>query len=904
MDQFLQVRCKFQLTSETDSSESVHTNNERIRLSSTVDLDKNSTLIVMICSNDIGNNHVVAYYIERTYLTTTTAPSVNEYNKNNNDSDIINNNIVTNVHHPPSGATTALTISTPPKPRIIVKQIYYHHYNEDIVAISMSKTGNKLAMISTSSTIYLLPIKNILLNLHAKQPRTSQGKSMYFYDASILDCCTIENPISILCWEDDSGESTLIIVASQDGHLGIVNVDEKKQIHATHVQERIKSLSLIRDRFTYSLLIDCDNFKQFRLPLSILKNENDNQDHDSAVQEPPSSPKMEKVPQNLRSLQQQQQQQNHSDDYIPIEKDLILPLESEPILIKLHSNSSFGANNISSPTSIAVAAIQRVFSHGSRSNAHQKNIFSALNSRERSASSVFYHPSSDLVSVVEVLGGHKSQSNQKLESRLFRFYHAKHFYYRPQRPAFTCKLNCLDHDELVTKVLITDRFLVIATDRHRCLINSRNCCNVRSSNRSIDMDPVVKEIKFANEEKILCLIKSPIGNDRDEIIDSFLLVTDRCIYSIEARQSCRDMFINLMDANLGIKKNHRRSKKASIDSSITPNFQFSEFNMIYGYHSQRRRSEADNIMVNNFLSHKDGIYDKITYDSRAFSLLFKLDLNSLFEAYGDKLLLRGEFSMANRFFQMAKFDHVEILGKYVRLGAHHKALNYATTILSDENIVLDEKERMDLSKAASECLLPALKQLDVLRELVISHHSDRSSSVEGNDFNGVSSIFTESHKQSVEKIFLKYLKASLDDSPSDPCRLWSNYANFYLNHVGTIDELKLSILSLPEHCPTDCRLIIFLFKTIERDQKKANHRQSSSKFLKLLSANRDSDMLQSMYQKVYHLHELFDNVFLMKLLEKTLSLLPKSEDLNALSDCLGIPYEEKSNRPNLLFKEM
>lgn len=920
MDQFMQVKCKFQLTSETGSTESIHSNTERIRLCSTVDLDKNSSLIVMICSNDSGNNHIIAYYIERKCQ--------------------LNINSDTKLTQP-NASLVSESNCTRTKPRIIVKQIYYHHYNEDIVAISISETGEKLAMISASSTIYILPIKNILLNPHAKQLR----KSIYFYDASIIDCCTVDDPIALLCWEDLDG-GPQIIVANRRGDIGAISINENRQVSLNHINEKINSLGFIRDKFSYSILINCENFEQLRLPLKFVKNEDD--------------------------------------------KD---------------SNDCSGA------------VIQRVLlPSSSRNKSSNKSLFSAINSRDRPIASIFYHANTDMVSVVDVLGTNKTGVSS-IEPRLLRFFQSKQFHYRPQRPSIVCKLNELYPDEVITHVIITERFLAIATNRHRCLINSRNC----SSLRTTYTDPLIKEIKFANDEKILQLIKSPVSNDQDGIIDSFLLVTDRSIYSIEARQSCRDMFVNLIDSHLGIKSHRRQSSS----------FYFSEYNLVDDNRPSQKGSEVD-----NFLRHCDDVYEKIIFDGRAFSVLLKLDLKSLHEAYGDNLLVRKQFSLANRFFQMAEFNQAKILGKYIRLGAYNQAIEYIINILNDDTLSLDEKERMDLSKVAFDCLLAKtiiertklllfcekLKRRRLKTLIEYCENNNTSSSAKNTSSSSYEHSYNGSAKRTLdpfaicdhspigqlaksstntivdvddeetltanqgrrleldtrlecERSLISFINNQLPDALYpyaltqlvdfglldianavargdvrihslikilfktkhenrlifrddkhanlldilvnksyghlvkidssgykflefitgpvvskalvNDISLWHNYINFYLNYVGSLDSLKQDIINLINNSLTDCRLAITLFKAIDMHAR-TGHQASSSKLSSIFNADRDLEVSKATFKHIYNLDGLFDNLFLMQLLERTLDWVPQCTDLNALSDSLGV----------------
>lgn len=1208
-DQFMQVKCKFQLTSETESAESIHSNNERVRICCSVDFDKNSTLIVLVCSNEMSNNHIVAYYVEkRLHSNTNQLLSVeNSLALNSFIATATQNHTQQQLLHQQQPSVTFAQLaqqSISPKskspghtrshsrPRIIVKQIYYHNYNEDIVAASLSESGSSLTLVSASSTIYILPIKNILLNLHSKQLRSSQGKSMYFYDAAcLINCCSVEEPVAVVHWESFvCTNKSFVIVAGHGGELSFVNVQTKKETNRTSIDEPIQSLKIIRDRFSYSLLITCQSFNQYRLALEPIKDEQ------------PVSPTTSNSTSNSDFQMIHTNQQDSESILARLnEKDLESAWNEKPSFIKIHNGS-----NVSS-TQTAAAALQRVFIPTSRFATRQASSSLSGGHRERSLPLIIYQAPS-LIGVIDVLGVHQkvttSQGNgytglaeRPSEPRLLRFYSNKSYYYRPQKPLLVCKLNLIDADEMITNLLLTDRFIALTTDRDRCLINSRNCCNIRNI---IEMDSPVKEITFANEERIISLIKSPLSNDQDNIIDSFLLITTHSIYSIEARQNCREMFINLLDSHLAIKSTrNQQSVIKNIFTATAPNtgpklncsqncnnlinvstFNITEYTLVEEPEQVRKNSQS-NLLINSFLSQRDEVYERITHDSRAFSILFKLELNSLYEAYGDRLLQRGQYELANRFFQIAQFNHTRILGKYIRLGAYKQSIEYASNVLSDENEILEEKERIDLSKAAFECLLAKtliersklelygarLKQ-DRLKRLIDFHdnqnratspskatsnckrlpdpfqicdHSPRgqmsklsattiimneaefeegtlTSSLSQNPSNSIDQhgrleceralidfvkkqlpsslysyamtqlvdfnlldlieiiartdtrihsllrilirlkddtnriifrdgrheellnqisssqrdmiqidttnltflqfltspnvnmalvkdisltcdylgyqhtlvqfrkysfaglrqlynyktlvsmrreqqveesrkkrkrrttkldsesaketttrlqldhddenandvdmrfkivennnnntdnvdddekLFARQYKKSFESIFIEFLSACLDESTEDSCRLWFNYINFYLNHIGTLEELEEDILNLMNADRCDCRLAITLYKAIHREESTSYNKQKSSNGLKKSLQNRsitsstrqmflavenvatthNSSPIDSMKQ-VHNLAKLFRNEFLMKLLERTLDLVPKAADLDALS---------------------
>jgi len=1093
VDRFMQVKCRFQLTSETESSESIHVNNERIRLCTSVDFDKNSTLIVMICSNESGSNHIIAYHIERklhTYFDCGQPEIKVDYDEKSS-SKFLGEGLTfsqlaqqhsTNYQVQQQRSLTA----TKSEPQIIVKHIYYHNYNEDIVAICLSETGNKLALVNASSTIYVIPIKNILLNLHSKQLRSSQGNSMYFYDASIVDCCTLSDPVAVAFWESlETENKSTVIVANEKGELSFISVEGKRELHRTSINERIKHMGIIRDRFSYSLLITCDSFRQYRFTLELVKQQ------EYAKTQTPSSSSINHI---------------YNDEYIYLERDIMPSWDRRPVQIKLQNSGNLAMGGGS-----AAVALQRVLGPSSRS-ASQLSLFS--NSRDRSLPLILTS-SGSMISVVDVLGAQRPQGSrgrlQNGEPRLLRFFSNKQFYYRPQKPLLVCKLTSLDPDEQITHLVLTDRFLAITTDRNRCLINSRNCCNLRNSSHSIDLDPVVKEISFNKDETIQMLLKSPVPNDQDNIIDSFLLVTNRSIYSVEARQSCRDMFIALIDAHLCIKPSKSKHTHPSKSLTSLSTSLCNEYTLL-----ERCTSVNDcksNLAISSFLSHRDDTYERICYDSRAFSILFKLELNSLYEAYGDRLLLRKQFGLAERFFQMAKFDHIKILGKYIRLGAYGETIEYVTSVIRSEDEILDEKERMDMAKVAIDCYLAKTiierckmsiygQKLDRNDLKKLLEHSSAKNSPTGNspykrrqhlhrqsnhpnnsnkpyplqlcehsprgqgaklstntividdcnddeatmttdlmapshnkgrlecerafmafinkfmppslysyvltqlvDFNLIdlasdiaqsdariymlikillrtknenrlifrearyerlaerlsllsdktlvrindsnpkflqfitspqvtkafvknislsseylgyrqtllqfrkysyvalcqfesfrhlvnlkrdtrpngcdpqANIFSSSQKRAIENIFVQFLRGCLDESTDDSCRLWYNYVNFYLNYMGTVEELEKDVLNLLESDCRDCRFAITLYKSIAKDEP-----GSAKPFVADGIANTPLELMS----KLYNLSEVFNNEFLMQMLEKTLQLVPLSSDLEALSDCLGV----------------
>lgn len=609
----MQVKCKFQLTSETESSESINSNDEKIRLCASVDLDKNSTLIVMICCNETGNNHIVAYFIENRN-TTISKKDIDTKTNSTSSNHTQSGPVATQQLKSANSLADGISIKT--KPRVIVKQIFYHHHNEDISAICLSDSGSKLALISASSTIYILPIKNILLNLHAKQLSSSQRKSMYYYDASIIDSCHLDDPIAIAYWESEETESkSRIVVANKQGEICFLCVGEKKVLHKTRLNELISSMKIIKDQYNSSLLVACESTKQYRFALETVR----------------------------------QEQIQHEPQKFTMDRLILLEL-----------------------------------------------------------------------------------------------------------------------GETLTHVVQTNRFIAVATNRDRCLICSRNCYNLRNASPNFKLDPLLKEVAFNNEEKILQLLKSPVQNDQDNMIDSFLLITTRSIYSIEPRQSCREMYVNLIDSHLGIKQSFK-------GESITERFYRQEFNHNRELKSGRKNSES-NPLINSFLNHCDQVYGRINHDSRAFSTLFKVELSSLFEAYGDRSLIRHQYELANRFYLLASIDHIKIVGKYIRMGAIDQIIDYITNVICSR----------------------------------------------------------------------------LNESTDDSCRIWCNYVNFYLNYVGGVNDLNAEIFNLIDRGSLNCRAIISLFKAIKTSGSP--------------------------------MEKLFDTVFLMKILEKTLELVPQSTDIEALSD--------------------
>lgn len=844
VDQFIQVKCKFQLTSESESSDSVHMNrySEKIGICTASEC-LNHTLLVMVCSNEIGNNHIVAYYIE--------------------------------------------------KNRTIIKQIYYHNYNEDIVAICLTESGNRLALINASSTIYILPISNILLN-------SSQGKHMYLYDASIIDCCDIDNPVGIVFWESLEVENkSTVIVGGQRGDISFISVEEKKVVSNTSINEPIRNLKIVKDRFGYSLLITGESFKQYRTTLELVN----------------------------------PQQQDYDFEAMLIQNDVMPSWNRHPIPIKLRSSGgSNGSSNTSNTSSIPTAsnnstavALQRALVPSMRVNSHS-NLFSSLQTRYKSLPLIFYH-STNIISVVDILGANKitnsltltssasKRSQQNPESRLFRFFSNRHFYYRPQKPLIVCKLDSLDPNEMITHLVLTDRFLAVATTKDRCLINSRNCCNLKNSNSSIDLDSMVKEIVFNNEEKILLLLKSPVCNDQDGIIDSFLLVTNRSIYSIEARQSCRDMFINLIDEHLGIKITSNQSHLSSLLSTESDP---TEYDLKSDFFTQRRSSV--NLLIDNFLNNRDEVYERVCFDSKAFSILFKLDLCSLYEAYGDRLLLRGQFVLANRFFQMAKFNHQRILGKYTRLGAtvatHSFQLvkiginepKFTKLVTSPEvtkalvrnlsftsEFVGYQPQKLLLSKPNKCYSYAALCQLDSYRRFILTYHQDNPDIQIGRGRRY--KLFTKEQKQSIKNIFFEFLSACVEESLCDSYRLWFYYINFYLNYVAPIKKLEDDILNLLTRT-RDCRFSITLYQAIDRESTFAQVIKETTAAMnsrndidsKSNGSNRLDNPLESM-SKLYNLSDVFKNYFLMKLLEKTLEVIPNQNQwskMDSINSCLGV----------------
>lgn len=126
-------------------------------------------------------------------------------------------------------------------------------------------------------------------------------------------------------------------------------------------------------------------------------------------------------------------------------------------------------------------------------------------------------------------------------------------------------------------------------------------------------------------------------------------------------------------------------------------------------------------------------------------------------------------------------------------------------------------------------------------------------------------------------MFIIFLNAALDESTEDACRLWFNYINFYLNYVGTLSQLESDIIEVLNNNQSDCRFAITLYKAIHRDENLA----SSKTFFTDCIANTPLETLKNFHSP----SKLFENEFLMKLLEKTLDLVQQSADI---ADALSI----------------
>lgn len=852
VDQFMQVKCKFQLTSESESSESIHLDNERVRLCTSIKYGRKSVLIVLVCSNETSNNHILAYFMEGRAR----RPPL-ELNLS-----LGNSSSLTDI----DGTITSLLQTNSPlrslkanrsrlkqmnKPKIIVKQIYYHNYNEDIVAISLSETGHKLVLLNASSTVYIIPIKNILLDLQAQQLGPSASKPMDFYDATMLNYCSLSDPVAVAYWISLETNKSYVIVAGAGGSLSLLSIDDKREKNVIKVDEPIRSISVVRDKSSHSLLITSTSYNQYRITLELIKQQQQQPSLDSGSQSSSSPSKII----HSTSFNKTHHRINSPD----LESTSKEPSwDKKPIPIRLHSNSGHSGHTAS-------AVLHRVFVPSNRS-AGQTSLLSQFNPRDRSLPLIF-KLASNMIAVVDVLGvsnsetpsslSHHSSNSRVAKLRLLRFYPSNQYCYQPQKPVVVCKLHLLDPDELITHVALTGRFVAIATDRNRCLINSRNCCELKNgtTSPSSDTDPLIKEIAFGKEEKIMSLMKSPITNDPDNIIESFLLLTDRSIYSIEARQSCREMFINLIDSHLAIKTpfepailNGGQIFLPDRSSLIIPN-EFQPDNQSVERNTATRKNSEASLLIDSFLSHRGEVYETICYESNAFSVLFKLDLDKLYEAYGDRLLQRDQFELANRFYQLAKLNKNRILGKYLRLGLY---MNQLSSMDSAGN-------------------LPGMKQF----------------------------------KQSLEVVFIEYLNSlAFANTSNNASTLWLNYINFYLNYVGESEELENDILKIIESDLVDCRMAITLYKAIQLDEmtnnldlsdrsignKHFNHplsRQST-----LLETNKRNNMLYDTKQqiplttsmnKIYNLTQVFRNEFLIKLLEKTLDLVPQASNLEALA---------------------
>lgn len=678
----MRVRCCFQFADSCPPETNVvlSNNDTSIRLYTSVNIDGNSALVVLICTNQFNNNHIVAYYTEQRSTTT---------------------------------ATTALTTTTTTKPKVIVRQIYYHAYNEDIVAVCLSDDGERLVLINASSIIYVIPIKNLLLK--DRKPLSSQKRSMCHYDATIVDCCSLQSPSAITYWNNVKHNNNnrlkdIIIVGNSHGEISFVDWHTKQEIASTYVTEEIKSLEIIMDCFNYTLLITC-------------KAKNDKQ-------------------QQLSQYKMVLCQLLHS-----LEPDNLSHLNTKPHLIKLDHNNSASAvpgqvtTNYQQPPTTPLSAMMKggqpmgPITNNSNNN-NSNNNQSAINL-------IMYqgHREKNNIGIIDVATIGNSGKQQR-QQRFARFYHNRVFNYRiNSNCSLTLAMESLERNEMILQLLLTDRFVAIITDYNRCLIYSRNSCDIRWMDNNKQRDnregDFMKEITFSADEQILVILRSPLCRDTDKIIDSFFLVTRRAIYSIEARHNFRAIFFATIDKCVLASNALTLDALGASDALGTSD---TEIKSRSGSEETRLDKEA---------------YERVEEQCCAYSFMFRLEIGSLYEAYADRLLKRGLFAMGNKFFEMANFSHCRIVGKYIRLSAYKEAIAYVIGVLDNtdsnksDTTTIEQNERILLSKIAFECLLSLML-------------AAKSRTLAGN---GNSSINNEAHTELI-RLINKNLSTTRDDAMS------------------------------------------------------------------------------------------------------------------------------------------
>ena len=209
----------------------------------------------------------------------------------------------------------------------------------------------------------------------------------------------------------------------------------------------------------------------------------------------------------------------------------------------------------------------------------------------------------------------------------------------------------------INGVILTDRLFFVKMS-NSCAIISREFSDSR---KLAKLNPLIQKFDFNGEEVINAFIlsKSTANHvSNEDYFDSFLTISDKCIYLCHQKQSCHQMFHSMV--------------------SIKPSSKSSECSLLV--RAQR------------------------------FTSMLALNINNLLEKSAVLCLEKQEFSSAVRFYQLAKTAQIRRVIDFICFGYFEETIAYIEVLFSTKCYEIEESDRMYFANICVKCFVQILLQ--------------------------------------------------------------------------------------------------------------------------------------------------------------------------------------------------
>lgn len=136
-----------------------------------------------------------------------------------------------------------------------------------VVSMCFDNSGNNILAITSKSIIYQIPLQFILYC----DIDTGKERTVIVKEASVIECCTLTPPTSIIWWQRDEAyiieNNSIAIVGDEGGMILFVDLKTKTELRHCYVPFDIISLKIFDEMFMRSLLITCGNSLQYQMML-------------------------------------------------------------------------------------------------------------------------------------------------------------------------------------------------------------------------------------------------------------------------------------------------------------------------------------------------------------------------------------------------------------------------------------------------------------------------------------------------------------------------------------------------------------------------------------------------------------------------------------------------------------